>query len=145
MTPLDLSLAPPRGPRERMPGLDLVMLARTVDKLRASLPGGDLGPYKISGFSTRLMEALGIAEDDLREVVAAARDDAEIAAWVRAHSDPSAYPEFNAAMEALTLRERLEDPSFVANNPIVKNLTPDTKRFDFLELDDAAMFPAPGR
>jgi hypothetical protein len=43
----------PRGarhgsPRELLPGLDLSMAARTVDKMRATLPGGNLGSYQIT-------------------------------------------------------------------------------------------------
>ena len=38
------------------------MAARTVDKLRATLPGGNLGEYQITGFSSRLIETLGLPE-----------------------------------------------------------------------------------
>ena len=55
MDALDLTKQPPRGPRELLPTLDLLMIARTVDKLRATLPGGNLGSYQIPGFSTRLL------------------------------------------------------------------------------------------
>ena len=68
MTPVDLTKAPPRSPYAELGGL--LMLARTIDKLRASLPGGHLGAYKMAGFSVRLLEGLGIAEDDLQGVVA---------------------------------------------------------------------------
>jgi len=46
------------------------MLAQTVDKLRATLPGGNLGSYRIAGFSAQLLWKLGIEEDALRDDVA---------------------------------------------------------------------------
>lgn len=75
MESLDLTVRPPRGPRLPLADLDLVMLARTVDKVRATLPGGSLGSYQIPGFSARLLERLGITEDELRDAVAGARSD----------------------------------------------------------------------
>ncbi|MBV8689631.1 MAG: DUF5069 domain-containing protein, partial [Candidatus Eremiobacteraeota bacterium] len=66
MEPLDLSKAPPRSPKLQLDGL--VMLPRTIDKLRASLPGGNLGPYRIQGFSQRMLDAIGVTEGQLREV-----------------------------------------------------------------------------
>ena len=91
MEALDLTRRPPRSPRELLPDLDLLMAARTVDKLRATLPGGNLGAYQITGFSSRLLEALDIPEALLREAIAAADSDAKVAAWIREHSDPARY------------------------------------------------------
>jgi Domain of unknown function (DUF5069) len=45
MTPLDLTKAPPRSPREELRGL--CMLPRMIDIARAKLPGGDIGEYQI--------------------------------------------------------------------------------------------------
>jgi hypothetical protein len=42
------------------------MLARTIDKLRATLPGGNIGAYSIPGFSARMLSAIGVSEDDAR-------------------------------------------------------------------------------
>ena len=54
------------------------MMARTVDKLRAQLPGGNIGPYKIAGMSLRLLRALEVTEDDLRAAVAQAATDQDV-------------------------------------------------------------------
>ena len=59
MDALDLTRRPPRSPREPLSGLDLLMVARTVDKIRATLPGGNIGEYQITGFSSRLLLKLG--------------------------------------------------------------------------------------
>ena len=119
------------------------MMARTVDKLRATLPGGDLGPYKIFGYSSRLLEALELNEDAFRDAIAAAPTEEAISAWVRERTDPSKYASMNALMESLTIEDRLADAEWVAANPVAKGLPPNTTRFDYLEIDDATMFPSP--
>jgi hypothetical protein len=138
MEPLDLRKAPPRSPNVQVGGL--YMLARTIDKIRATLPGGNPGVYYIKGFSQRLLEELGIAEDDLRAVVALAASDDEVAAWVRRHSDPSKYDAINASLRAPTVGQRLDRPDFVERYPIVKQLPKEMPILDMLEHDDREMF-----
>lgn len=140
MDALDLTRRPPRSPREPLAGLDLFMMARTVDKLRATLPGGNLGSYQITGFSSRLLEELGIVEALLRETIARAKSDQEISAWILEHSDPAAYAAINEAFERLTIGERLGDPEFVARYPVAKRLPPEASRMDMLIADDAETF-----
>ncbi len=142
MNALDLTQRPPRSPRELLPGLDLLMAARTVDKLRATLPGGNLGEYQITGFSSSLLNALEIAESSLRAAIARAASDAEIAAWIREHSNPERYPEINAKLEGRTIAERLNDPQFVRRYPIASRLPPESSRLDLLIADDAETFGA---
>jgi hypothetical protein len=140
MNPLDLTQRPPRSPRELLPDLDLLMAARTVDKLRATLPGGNIGEYQITGFSSSLLNALEIPEGLLRAAVARAGSDAEIAAWIREHSNPERYPEINAKLERRTIGERLNDPQFVARYPVASRLPPESSRLDLLIADDEANF-----
>jgi hypothetical protein len=140
MDALDLTQAPPRSARAQLADLNLLMAARTVDKLRASLPGGDLGTYKMAGFSTRLLEALGISEDALRTVVAQAASDAEIATWMRANSDSHQYEAINAAMEERIIAQYLEDPGFFERYPLFKRLSPQLPLIDALDEDDRHMF-----
>ena len=141
MEALDLSKRPPRSPREMLPGLDLLMIARTVDKLRATLPGGNLGIYKIPGFSERVLKGLGIDEGELRDVVARAAGDAEVAAWIAARVAPERFAEINAAISSRTVASRLEDAEWMHNNPVAKTLSPETPLIDFLIVDDRAAFP----
>lgn len=140
MDALDLTARPPRSPRAPLGQLDLFLIARTVDKLRATLPGGSLGAYRIPGFSAYLLEKLGISEDALRDVVARAQSDAEIGAWVREHTDAAAYPEINASFEKATIRDRLHEPEFLESYPIAKSLPPEMSRLDMLAADDEATF-----
>lgn len=140
MNSLDLTHSPPRSPRELLPGLDLLMAARTVDKLRATLPGGNIGEYQITGFSSSLLNALGVSEAVLRKVVADAQSDAEVATWIVEHTDPERYADINAKLEARTIGERLNDPEFLRRYPNARNLPPETSRLDHLTADDAAAF-----
>lgn len=138
MESLDLTKAPPRSPYVELGGL--LFLARTIDKIRASLPGGNLGSYQIAGFSTRVLDALGIHEDDLRAVVALARSDDDVLAWVRKHGDPAKYAEINAGLRSQTVAERKEKPELLAKYPVLKTLPPGTPVLRMLELDDAQSF-----
>ena len=54
MTPLDLSVSPPRSPYDELDGL--VFMPRTIDKLRSMLPGGNPGEYFINGVQARLKD-----------------------------------------------------------------------------------------
>lgn len=138
--PLDLTQNPPRSPRELLLGLSLLMAARTVDKLRATLPGGNIGEYQITGFSSSLLNALEIPEALLRAAIAHAASDAEVADWIREHSNPQTYDEINAKIEGRTIGERLNDPAFIARYPLAKRLPPETSRLDMLIADDAEAF-----
>jgi hypothetical protein len=141
MEPLDLTRRPPRGPREPLDGLDALMLARTVDKLRATLPGGNIGSYNIPGFSARLLQRLGIEEDALRNAIASARSDSDVADWVRANSNASTYPEINDALLERKIGHRINDADFIAKYPNAPNYPPDMPLIEFLSLDDKEMFP----
>ena len=141
MEPLDLTQRPPRGPREPLDGIDLLMLARTVDKLRATLPGGNIGSYNIPGFSARLLQRLGVEEGALREAVASARSDADVANWIRAHTDASAYPAIDEALLERKIAHRINDADFIARYPNAANYPADMPLIEFLSLDDKEMFP----
>lgn len=93
MQPLDLSIAPPRAPRAELAGV--VFLPRSVDKVRAALPGGNLGAYTVPGFTQMLIEGLGMSVESFTEVVAAAPDDAAVAAFVLKNTTQAQRDEWN--------------------------------------------------
>ncbi|HTX57400.1 MAG TPA: DUF5069 domain-containing protein [Candidatus Acidoferrales bacterium] len=140
MDALDLTKAPPRPPREPLAGLDLIMAARTVDKLRASLPGGNLGAYQLPGFSTQMLEAIGVGEDDLRSAVARASSDAEIAAWLRERVPAEKIAAFNAAIVQRCVKHRLEDEAWRKKYAHAVSLPPETPLIDMLSKDDELAF-----
>ncbi|MGA7200777.1 MAG: DUF5069 domain-containing protein, partial [Candidatus Cybelea sp.] len=107
MTPLDLRTHRPRGPRETI--LGFYLLARTVDKLRAELPGGHLGPYlnHDTGFSAYLVRRLGLSMDELRQAVASAPDETSVVEWLASRVDAASAPELNAKLETIVV-ERMK-------------------------------------
>jgi hypothetical protein len=137
--PLDLSKQPPRSPRAALDGL--TMLPRTIDKMRALLPGGNIGSYRIAGLSKRMLDAIGLEEEALQAVVASALSDDEVATWLREHADVSKYEEWNEYL----LNRSIDDiaperlAKFQADYPVSKELT-SRKLVDLLEADDAEMF-----
>ena len=86
MEALDLSVRPPRSPYTQMQGV--YMVPRTIDKMRAQLQGGKLGPYSLTtpfgpGLSILLLDGLGLSEKGLFQFVQQVRAEEEIADWLR--------------------------------------------------------------
>ncbi|HEV2738665.1 MAG TPA: DUF5069 domain-containing protein [Candidatus Elarobacter sp.] len=142
MEPLDLTTRPPRGPRETLAGL--AFLPRTIDKLRAEMPGGNMGPYlnRSDGMSAVLCKRTGIDMEELRAVVVAAADEDEVAAWVRERVSPEAAAETTAKLATLTM-DRLP-PEFQErvrrNHPVLAHRPELNTFFDIFEADDAATY-----
>jgi len=144
MTPLDLSSKPPRGARETL--LGFYFLPRTIDKLRAELPGGNLGPYlnHATGFSAFVVKRLGLSMDEFRGAVAQAENETDIIAWLAARIDPVNAPAMNAKLESFVVdRMSPEDQELVrARHPVMSERRELSKILDILDADDRA-FAAP--
>jgi lipopolysaccharide biosynthesis regulator YciM len=138
MEALDLSKAPPRSPKLKLDGL--AMLPRTIDKLRASLPGGDMGVYRIDGFSRRMLDMIGVTEEQLREAVATAKSDDDVAKWLREHADTSKYDEFTQYILKRSIDDVTDKAAFMERYPILKKRPDIYYLADMLEADDAEMF-----
>lgn len=144
MEPLDLRNRPPRSPYEELDGL--LLMPRTIDKLRAQLPGGDPGGYYISGpikgISGYLLERLGIGEDDLREAVRNAVTEDDVAAWLRRRTDASQYGAINATLRRIKPKHaedeawlRAEYAATIAAHPELEFI------IDMLDADDRRLYP----
>jgi hypothetical protein len=94
MESLDLSTAPPRSPYAELGGV--IFLPRTIDKVRAGLPGGNFGLYKIAGFSETMFEMLAIDEAAFTAAVAGAANDDDVLAFVTGATTPERIAEWNA-------------------------------------------------
>lgn len=142
MEPIDLRVRPPRSPRQKLAGI--FFIPRTIDKIRASLPGGNMGPYFISGISQRLLDSLGIDLAQLTEVVKNASSEDEVAEWITQHSDPSKYAAINNALETRS-KQQINTPEgkamFEARYDADMRSRYDNL-FELIEADDAQMFPA---
>lgn len=94
MNALDLTQRPPRSPRVRLG--DYVMLARVIDKARASL-SGKAGDYKFGNpMDQHFFAFTGIGPDALQEQVKTGVGDWAMRQWVDAnalrHSPETASP-----------------------------------------------------
>lgn len=142
MTPLDLRKRPPRGPRETI--LGFYLLPRTIDKLRAELPGGNLGAYlnHDTGFSAYIVKRLGLDMNELREVVAIASDETAVVEWLAARVDATAAPALNAKLETFVVeRMGADDQALVRQRHPVMERRPDlSKILDILDADDEHAF-----
>lgn len=142
MEPLDLTTRPPRAPRETL--LGLMFLPRTIDKLRAELPGGHVGSYlnHDHGFSAYALRRAGIDMEGLRAVVAAAKDEDEVVAWLRERVDPAVAAEVNRKLESFTVsRMSADDQALIRERHPVMAKRPELDRvLDVLEADDADVF-----
>jgi hypothetical protein len=138
MEPLDLRTQLPRGPREKLAGL--AFMPRTIDKLRAEQPGGNLGPFlnRPDGLSAFMCRRVGLGMDELRLVVASAKDEGEVEAWLLGRLDPAVVAEANAKMETLGVH-RLS-PENLAKvqeyHPFLKERPDLIYFFDIFEVDD---------
>lgn len=117
-------------------------MPRTIDKLRASLPGGNLGEYQMAGFSQRMFEGLGISEETLRQVVADAQDDADVERWMLANVDLAAYAGGNEALAARKLGDT-DREWFSTRYPVSAAMPDTTPLFDVIVADDREMFSRP--
>ena len=145
MKPLDLRSRPPRPPRDTM--LGVYFLPRTIDKLRAELPGGHLGAYlnHETGFSAYVVRRLGLNMNELRESVANAADEGAIVDWLRARIDLDTAAELNAKLETF-VAERMSaaDQALLRErHPVLATRLTLSKILDILEADDRAAFPGP--
>src|SRR5271154_5956682 len=103
MTPLDLSQHHPRPPREKM--LGFYFLPRTVDKLRAELPGGNMGLYlnHDTGFSAYVVRRVGLDMNEFRDAVGQAQDEDAVIAWLDARVDRSGADALNAKLDMFVI------------------------------------------
>jgi hypothetical protein len=144
MEPLDLTQRAPRATRATL--LGAMFLPRTIDKLRAELPGGTIGAYMNHdrGFSAYVVRRLGLDMDAFRAAVGAARDEDEVVAWLRERIDAGAVDETNGKLESFT-SERMtpDDRALLAErHPVVHERPELTSILDILDAEDSRAFSA---
>ena len=139
MEALDLESRPPRSPREQM--LGIYFLPRTIDKIRAELPGGKPGGYIVVGpssMSAYLLHKLRIDVEELRAIVAGAADEAEVERWLRERIDPAIVEELNAKLLGSRLDAAPPDKLAIIyeRHPVLATRSDITNAFELLEADD---------
>lgn len=124
--------------------LGFYVLPRTIDKLRAELPGGDPGAYinEERGFSAYVVRRIGLDMNELRQAVAEAPDEAALVEWLAARVDATAAPAINAKLETFVVeRMSADDQLLVRSRHPVMATRPDlSKVLDILDADDREAF-----
>jgi hypothetical protein len=143
MEPLNLRNKPPRSCYAELDGL--MLMPRTIDKLRAQLPGGDPGIYfingKIKGISGYLLERLGISEADLLESVRLAPTEDDVAAWLRERTDASQYPAINATLRRIKPKHAEDEAYFRSEYAETMKEHPELEFIvDIVDADDRRRF-----
>jgi Domain of unknown function (DUF5069) len=122
-----------------------MLLPRTIDKLRAQLPGGNPGVYfingRIKGISGYLLERLGVTEVELLDAVAGAVTEDEIAAWLRARTDASQYPAINATLRRIRPKHAQDEAYFRSEYAETLQQHPELDVIlDIVDADDRRLF-----
>lgn len=146
MEPIDLRMRPPRSCYDELDGL--MLMPRTIDKLRAMLPGGHPGEYvinlaesRVRGISGYLLERLGISEADLLEAVRNAPDERAVAAWLRERVDTSQYPAINQTLRRIKPKHADDEGFFRELYAPTLALHPELEFIiDIVEADDRRLF-----
>src|ERR1051326_4168456 len=144
MTPLDLTKAPPRSPREELGGL--CMLPRMIDVARAKLPGGDIGDYQIGRGMSALV--LGYLEMDVAafvQLVRDAEDEEALAAKLSATRPETETRALNLRLRRVTVKDVPEDLRESFERFYGSDLPASKRVFDILEEDDRRAFGSEGK
>ena len=129
--------------------LGLYFLPRTIDKVRAFLPGGDPGEYFVEderGMSAYVLRKIKLDPRDLSAAVAAAATESDVEAWISANADLSNVEKLNRQISSVTLG-MMDEEGLATMRRYYANVDarPKTETvFEFLEADDAALVPGLG-
>ena len=141
---IDLTQRPPRSFRVRLG--NYVVLARMLDKGRATLAGKN-GEYEYnSSTDQRLVQFLGFDPDALLKELATGKGDGEMLEWVQAHSKTPRAPweigPWSAFMEKRGLDGDAETLAIFAGylGKLSKTREDVKTLFEFGELDDYVSF-----
>ena len=142
MEPLDLTVTRPRGVRQTI--LGYYFLPRTIDKLRAELPGGNIGPFlnHDRGFSAFVVRRLGLDMDEFRNEVAAAPNEGAVINWLAERIDPSGAAALNAKLDSFTIDRMTPEDQQLARerHPVTLRQPQLNSILDVIEADDEEMF-----
>lgn len=140
----DLSKEPPRGPRVRL--RNYVIMARTIDKCRASI-AGTLGEFHFDcPLDNMLFGFKDIASEDFKKAVITAEQDDDVALWfdqAGTHRTEHEIIDWSNDMEAFRPYETPDKREWFIEVCQPLGLDPATATlFDYLDADDKASYPA---
>ncbi len=143
MKPLNLRIGPPRSCYAELDGL--MLMPRTIDKLRAQLPGGDAGVDfingRILGISGYLLQRLGVQESELREAIREAASEDDVAAWLRGRTDASQYAAINETLRRIRPKHAQDEVYFREEYAATLKRHPELEFIvDIVDADDRQFF-----
>jgi hypothetical protein len=141
-TTKDLTKESPRSPRARLAGYAL--MARMIDKGRASI-AGNAGEYHYAcPLDKILFEFKGVKADEVKEVLASGASDDEVVTWFNGHGTPKTPEEIEAwstGVEGYRPYDNPEKKDWFVGECAKLNLKPESATLaDYLETDDAVSF-----
>lgn len=139
----DLTLRAPRSARVRLGGY--VMLARMIDKARATL-AGKAGEYKYGNpMDQQFFRFTGITQEALLEQVKSGAGDWDILLWVRKNASPQRAPHeiraWSAYLESMPLGDAEDIEWFAEQVKRINAVRTDLHTIiDYLDADDHVLF-----
>ena len=139
----DLTQRPPRSPRVRLGGY--VILARMLDKGRATIVGKNGEYHYACPMDQRLLDFLGIKADAVKKQLAAGKGDGEILEWIQKNArNKRADAEIAAWSAHAEQRAPSDAESREYFNKLHSAAAPKREDivtwFDLLDVDDYASF-----
>jgi hypothetical protein len=141
-TAKDLTKEPPRSPRLRLGGYDI--LGRAIDKGRATI-AGTVGEFHFDcPLDNMLFGFKEVKGEDVKKLLASGASDQDVIAWIDSHGATKSADEIKAWNEGMEGYKPYEDPekkewfagvcSDIGIDPAKSTL------FDFLDADDKATY-----
>jgi hypothetical protein len=141
-TAKDLSKEAPRSPRDRIG--DYALMARMIDKGRASL-SGTTGEYHFAcPLDQMLFTYKGVQGDDVKALLASGATDDEVLAWFNGHGPAKSADEtktWSASVEDYRPHDDPEKREWFDGECTGLGIDPEKSTlFDYLETDDRVSF-----
>jgi hypothetical protein len=138
----NLTQEAPRSPRNRLGGYAL--MARMVDKCRATLEG-KVGEYHYAcPLDEMLFEFKGVKADDVKKLIGSGASDDQIVTWFNDHGTPKTSEEITAwsgGIEGYRPYDNPEKKDWFVGECAKVGLKPESSTLvDYLEADDVATF-----
>jgi len=141
-TAKDLTKEAPRSPRKRIG--DYALMARMIDKARATL-NGTVGEYHFAcPLDQMLFTYKGVQADDVKAVLASGASDEQVLAWFNEQGTAKSADEtkkWSAGVEAYNPHDDPEKREWFDGECAALGLDPvKASLFDYLETDDRVSF-----
>ena len=141
-TAKDLTKEPPRSPRLRLGGYNI--LARAIDKGRATI-AGTVGEFHFDcPLDNQLFGFKGVKGDDVKQLLSSGASDEDVIKWIDLHGSTKSADEIKAFNEQAEAWKPFEDPEkkewFVGVCTEVGIDPAKSTLFDFLDADDKASY-----